>query len=748
MIPQAVTILFGAAFTVVTATAIGRTLLRRTGAALDAGEERLLGFVCGSAVLSLLVFLAAAAHILHKGVLVTIGAAALIFAYRFGAYRFGGQRTALVFTPVPRLWRWIFGLGFGTFTILYFFNAMAPECSADGVSYHLSFVAQYLRAHRLVFIPDNMYAQLSQGIEMLFVFAFAFGRHSAAAMVHYAFLVALSLLILSYCRRIQKTAVGVTAALLVYACPVAGMDGTSAYIDVATACIVFSFFYLVQIWDADRNAALLPLIGLLAGFAYAAKYTAFLAVPYAVGYIFWRSRKLLPPALVAACSLILIAPWVLKNAIWAGNPFSPLMNSWFPNPTVHIDLERIWLEHLRTYYLPNLWPVPLELTIHGDKLTGMIGPAFLLIPVAFLAMRTPIGRVLLVPAVLFTIPYFANIGARFTLTALPFWSIALALALASFPPVLAAIAVLHCILCWPSVLRLYASKYVWALDRIPFKQALRIEDQETWLRRRHPDYEVARVIELNTPAGAKILSFDGRAEAYTSRHIAVAFQSARTQVLEEIFFAAFEPDYQATLVHDVRFAPVRARKIRLVQTAQSRDNDEWAITELRVLQQGVELPRSPAWRLSARPNPWDVQLAFDNSPVTRWKTWEPFRPGMYVEVDFGSTQSIDEVRVEGNSSKSPVRLRLEYMDDRGVWAAVDSSFSDTEVPAPGFCGKAAFAEIKARGYDYVILEVPEYGAAEVGEAPAAWGLVEAARSRNAILYRIDLPGPVLAETKP
>jgi hypothetical protein len=37
-----------------------------------------------------------------------------------------------------------------------------------------------------------MYAQLSQGIELLFLMAFSFGRHSAAALVHYAFLLALT----------------------------------------------------------------------------------------------------------------------------------------------------------------------------------------------------------------------------------------------------------------------------------------------------------------------------------------------------------------------------------------------------------------------------------------------------------------------------------------------------------------------------------------------------------------------------
>ena len=81
---------------------------------------------------------------------------------------------------------------FIAYFILYFFNAMAPEASPDGAGYHLGLVARYLREHGFHQITWNIYANLSEGAEMLFLFAFAFGKHSAAAMVHLAFLMALA----------------------------------------------------------------------------------------------------------------------------------------------------------------------------------------------------------------------------------------------------------------------------------------------------------------------------------------------------------------------------------------------------------------------------------------------------------------------------------------------------------------------------------------------------------------------------
>ena len=233
------------------------------------------------------------------------------------------------FAPLAAIWRWIFVGAFAAFTWYAFFNALAPEHSSDGMAYHLSEVLIYRQAHGFPRITNDVYANLSQGIELLFLFAFDFGRHSAAALVHYTFLIVLAFLVLSYGRRIGRPAVGVAAALFTYTCPVVLRDATSAYIDVALAAVLFALFYLLQIWDETRDSKLVVPIGILAGFGYAVKYTAFLAVPYAVGFVawkLWRARKpLLRPVLtVALLAAVMILPWMVKNWIEVANPLSPL----------------------------------------------------------------------------------------------------------------------------------------------------------------------------------------------------------------------------------------------------------------------------------------------------------------------------------------------------------------------------------------------------------------------------------------
>ena len=736
---EAVLVLFGALFTAATATSIGLLMLRRAAPALSTAERLPLAFVTGSAVLSLLVFVLLTLRAGYAAVFLAIGAVIIALAYRRGVWRREPKSE-----PLPRYLRWVFGAAFGVFTALYVVNAMAPEMSADGMTYHLSFVARYLREHKLVKIPYNMYAQLSQGIEMLFVFAFAFGKHSAAALVHYSFLLATTLMVLNYGRRIGLPAVGVAAALFVYTSPVAGMDGTTAYIDLGVTAVLFAVFYLLQVWDENRSEFLLVVIGLLAGFSYAAKYTAFLAVPYAMAFVLWRTRRARPAVLVALCAAVMIVPWVAKNLMWTGNPVAPMMNRWFPNHFVHVNFEAQWTRHLRTYGITNYWHLPWQLTVAGGQLAGQIGPVFLLIPLSLAALRNTHGRRLLIPAVLYTLPYAANIGARFFIPPLPFWSLAIALVFGAYPRVLSAMAALASILCWPAVLRRYSDQYIWALEaKFPVPAALRIESVDSYIGRKNPWYLIVRTIEGQTPPGARIFSLNGRPESYTSRDIAVCFQSARGETLGDMFYTVFDENQQARVRHALNFAPQRVRKVRLVLTSSGKEPGDWMMHELRILHAGKELPRSAQWRLTARPNPWDVQLAFDNSPVSRWRTFEPLRSGLFVEVDLGSAQTIDEVAVETTTGQKAIAMAVQVANEGEEWRLATDRIATTDLPEPGFLGKLATAEMKAWGFDYFLIDDNEWGAAHIVEGPAAWGFREIGKAWTTRLYKIESDGPQL-----
>src|SRR5215467_10739039 len=224
--PEVASILFGAGFTIAVSVALGSLLLGWLRVRLHRTEAALIEFIAGSALLSLSVTLLCLAHQARKGAILVGGTAAIIAAIR-QALRAPGSRRTL---PAIRLdWLVLFFVVFSAFGIYYFFNAMAPEVSPDGSGYHLGNVARTLRHHGFDWNFHSMYAYLSQGAEMLFLVAFAFGRHSAAALVHFAFLCTLPLLMVCYGRRFGFPKAALFAALLVFASPVVAKDGVSAY---------------------------------------------------------------------------------------------------------------------------------------------------------------------------------------------------------------------------------------------------------------------------------------------------------------------------------------------------------------------------------------------------------------------------------------------------------------------------------------------------------------------------------------
>ncbi len=732
---KAIAALAGAAFTVAACYGLGAIVVARLGARLRRDEKFPLVFILGAALLHLAIFAIMTVHIAYKPVLIALLAACIAAAVVTGDWRLPAEMPGQ--TPLPRAIRYLFGAIAGAFTVLYLFNAWAPEISPDGSSYHLRLVALYLRAHGFKPILTEVYSTLSGGVDILFVPAFAIGRHSASALTHFAFLITLALEILSYGRRIGQPLAGAAAALLVYLSPVVGIDGTSAYNDVAVAAIVFSVFYWVQIWDSQREGHLLIAIGLLAGYCYAAKYTAAVMLFYALGFVAWRTRRIGPAAVVAACSLAMAAPWIAKDWIYIGNPLAPFANRYFQNPHIHVSFEHNWTAGLRRYGLKNLWTLPLEVTMSGETTGGLVGPIFLAAPLALLALRFRNGRRLLVPCALVLATYLGNVGTRFLIPSLPFIALAMALALEAAAPLLILLIAVHAAASWPAYLQRYTT--AWALQGIPYKAALRIIPEERYLND-HFEYRWARLIENHVPPGARVLIRTSVASAYTSRDVLVGYEGAFNEEMEDLLNVGWDPAAQPRKQWTYSFPERRVRRLRLVETGTTNIPEvQWDVHELRFFDRGLELPRLPEWRLQARPNPWGVQLAFDNSAATRWRSWETLHPGMGIEVDFDREQPVDQVRVELSDLDWTVRMRVEAMEPSGLWTPLPAREELRQKPYDGSVRRAVGYELHARGVDYVLLKDTDFGAKEVAGDPAGWGMTRLVYDSGASLYRVNPP---------
>jgi hypothetical protein len=724
---RSATAILGAIFVAFSCYSVGAVLFKflRISSFLRRQETYPLAFLLGASVLHLWMFLLLALQIAYWPLILLPLAASLLPKSTFGQ-----------FPPLNINLRWVAGLPAAAFFAIYFIFALAPEHSPDGSEYHLGVLARELRHHGFEKITTNMYAMLSQGVELVFAPAFLLGKHSAAALTHLVFAIALAFAIFNFGRRMDKPWAGAAAALLTFVSPVVGLDAATAYVDVGAAAIAFAAFYWLEIWDQERDWHLLIPAGLMAGYAFAAKLTLFTIGLYAVGFVLLRARKMKPVLLTAACTVLMAGPWIVRNSILYENPTAPLGTAIFRNPYTHVLFEEQYRERYRRLDIENLWTLPLEVTVHGYKTAGLIGPAFLLLPIGLLSLRSRVGRHVWAAALIVTSTYFANISTRFLIPSLPFFSLSIAMGIGEMPMLLSVLMLAHALLSWPPFILWYSHRDAGRLTGLSLRAAVGIEKEDTFLNRVLPTYPVARMIDQLVPPGEAVFSKNGVAEAYTEHELRQSYKSASNEVVDDTFNVGADESREPLRILSFRFRARTARRFRVEQIAEANKYDVWSVHEVRFFRNGVEVAEHPEWRTDAWPVPWEVEFAFDRDPATRWRSWETAKPGMYIAVDFGREETIDEIRIETSTESSSARLQPEVMNASGTWESLNAQRETREISPSPDARKLATSAMSKLGVHYVVLYSSDHLADDVGRDPANWGMQEIGRAGDARLYKI------------
>jgi hypothetical protein len=553
--------------------------------------------------------------------------------------------------------------------------------------------------------------------------------------VHFGFLLATVPLMLGIGRRLKLPAgVALAAAVLYFCAPMAGITGTSAYTDAGEVFFTLAAFYTLLIWRDTRDQRYLPPAGIAAGFCYAIKFPGGLVAILALVFVVAVERRvrLRQLTLLTAGALAVAAPWLLRGAFMTGNPFAPLFNRLFPNPFFHPSTERALAASLGSWMGMPPWRVPYELIV-GGAFAGTMGPVFFALPLGLLALRKRAGRLSWLSAALLALPWFWNAGARFLMPALPFLAMALALAIALYlpRPALWACVAVQAVACWPQIVGLYHPEFTWRLQGIPWRAALRIQPEEDYLGSLL-DYRVARLVQDHTPPGARLFSLIEVAAAYTDREVLEFWHSAQADLLNDALRVAASPK-DALCDFRADWTPRMLRGLR-IRTPQASPV-EWMIHDIKLFSGDDQILGGTDWQLHAWPNVWDLPLAFDENRATRWRTWEPIRAGMYVEVDFDRALTLS-----GALMASPYPLPFEfYGRDPDGWRLLTSRPAYTH----GLVGDvrvSATRAIREAGYRYILAHDGKegnglLGAAMVGHA-AEWGLEKTADLGPVLLFRI------------
>jgi hypothetical protein len=698
------------------------------------GAPDVIAFGAGAAIESLIVFLMLAAGVATTPaflMLAVAGLAPLVWL------------RPRIRIAAPAGWPVLIFAAYGA---LYLIHALAPEIQPDGVTYHLGQVAEYARLGRF---PDHVdfFEVLPQGMEMLFLFAFSIGKHSASKLVEFGFLLATVPLIIGLGRRMQLPDPISNAAAAFYFCaPAVGVTGTSTYNDAALV-----FFTLAALLALLIEEPLLA--GLLAGFCYAIKMNGLLVPLLAGVYLVGRQASkrvanqlqvanlphtVRPLLVMSAGALLSIAPWMIRNAVVAGNPLAPLGNSLFPNPYFHLAMEQNLAHAWRYYDGFRLRDAPWELAV-GYKLQGTFGPMFLLLPLGLLALRKPIGRWVWLAGMLLAIPWLSNAGARFLMPSLPFFALALSLSLDMLaPPVLWVCLAIHAVTCWPAVAAMYQTPYAWRLQGIPWRAALRLESEHDYLARSLGDYNLVDLVNNETRPQETTFVLLSVNNAYIERPIVDWWESAAAdRIVDTLEVASFYAD--------VPFYDLRAQwPAQILQGLRFRLNTphpgEWDLNEIQLYSEADRIHDSPQWVLGAWPNPWEAPLAFDGNFASRWRTWEPMRPGMFVEVRFDHPQRLTSGALASHSPVYNVPVEFYGLDLNGKWTLL-SAHPERTLRAKQDLRRAAVRYLKRSGIDYILAPDSVSGLWQLGkilvEQQREWGLEDVGQRGPVHLLRIQ-----------
>jgi hypothetical protein len=318
--------------------------------------------------------------------------------------------------------------------------ALIPETFYDALVYHLALPAQYLH-HGGIFPTSSCSVSGIPALpQMLSGLALAIEPWGiAASVLHSSLLLWCCAALVGLSQRLGRPKAGVFAALIFAATPV--VVGESFRVSVGLEWALMELCCLTGLLAVaeDQSGSPVPaviLAGCFLGFAMATKYPAWLlalaAIPLLAGgrlpAVEERKHFMTRLLVCAAVAAAIIAPWVLKNVYFYGNPMYPFFHErfaaagadvpdWWQISAARTDLRRLLTPAGFWNYLIHPWDFlkPLEdLTQSTGPIYLAFLPGLLLFPferrgklVALFAAMAWIPLSVLSPMTRFFIPHLA-----------------------------------------------------------------------------------------------------------------------------------------------------------------------------------------------------------------------------------------------------------------------------------------------------------------------------------------------------
>ncbi len=413
--------------------------------------------------------------------------------------------------------------GLGTFTFL---QALTPPWGYDALMYHLEGPWRFLEQRRLVLLPDIWQANGPFTVQMLFALGLSLGLSIFAKLVHflYALLLLLATFILGR-RYGGGPTVGALAAGILVGMPVFPLWAALAQVDLAWALYELLALYAVFRWHDEAHARWLVLGGIMMGLALGTKYLALAGGAVLGAWVLWSSRHegrrgLLRNALsFGGTALALALPWYLKNAVWGGNPFYPLLWGGVAWPPERLHALNTYLHSFGMGTgLKDLLLLPWHIYAHHERFGTFLGTVeipSLLFPLIALYIWTPkspwMNRLGLIIAARGLFWFWGSQQVRFLLPVLPLLSVWTAYVLQNLVRQRRLRRVLQHGLVGGMVAATFAYAILFQLQVQPWRVLGGWESRHAWLTRLVTSYAAQQYIVQHFPPEARVLQmWDGQ----------------------------------------------------------------------------------------------------------------------------------------------------------------------------------------------------------------------------------------------
>jgi len=328
-----------------------------------------------------------------------------------------------------------------------FLAVFSPEYGWDALTNHLALPERYLFENRIVVTPFSQLSAYPFLMQMLYLPALSFQGPGLATLLHFEFGVLVLIGVYVFCRRFSSRA-GLFALAVLLADPLFQTQLGWAYCDLTLTFYSLLAFRSLAHWLEIEERRSLVIFGLFSGVCVLVKILGVFTLIAGCMVVWFPPRLRRVRTNLAACAvsgaltLVVALPWLVRNAIFTANPFSPLVQTLFhQRGSEYFDpiaikesslfLARIGMGHDLCSLLALPWNLTMEVIPNqfsnsfGFQVTPLLALGCIAaLGIGFVRRIPQVAAMLKIAGIVTVLWFFTSQDSRYLLPAFPLIAIA------------------------------------------------------------------------------------------------------------------------------------------------------------------------------------------------------------------------------------------------------------------------------------------------------------------------------------